>query len=107
MQSRQTYENTLAGRVQSEPNLSRRCKAEWQKLDASNIDFPKLDLEYLETVTCGSYQLAQAPGYIEEHITAEGDYEIWVYQHSEDLIGGRYSQDIGLKQSIMSGFSMT
>ena len=89
MQSRLTYENTLAGRVQSEPNLSRRCKAEWQKLDASNIDFPKLDLEYLETVACGSYQLAQAPGYIEEHITEEGDYEIWVYQHSEDLIRGQ------------------
>ena len=55
MQSRLTYENTLAGRVQSEPNLSRRCKAEWQKLDASNIDFPKMDLEYLETVACGSF----------------------------------------------------
>ena len=32
------------------------------------------------------FQLAQAPGYIEEHITEEIDYEIWVYQHSEDQI---------------------
>ena len=25
-------------------------------------------------------------GYIGEHLTDDGDYEIWVYQHSEDLI---------------------
>ena len=79
----------MAQRVEAEPNLSRRCKAEWKKLEASDIDFPKLDLEYLETVAWGSYQLAQAPGYIGEHLTDDGDYEICVYQHSEDLIRGQ------------------
>ena len=73
MQVRLSLENRLAQRVEAE---------------ASDIDFPKLDLEYLETVVCGSYQLAQAPGYIGEHLTDDGDYEIWVYQHSEDLIRG-------------------
>ena len=89
MQVRLSLENRLAQRVEAEPNLSRRCKAEWKKLEASDIDFLKLDLEYLETVACGSYQLSQAPGYIGEHLTDDGDYEIWVYQHSEDLIRGQ------------------
>lgn len=69
MQARLTLKNSLAERVTHEPNLSKRSKAEWQKLDASNIDFPELDSEYLETVTCGAYQLNLAPGYIEEHMT--------------------------------------
>ena len=73
MQARLKLENALAQRVEADPNLSRRCKAEWKKLEASNIDFPKLDLEYLETVACGSYQLEQAPGYIEEYLTDDGD----------------------------------
>ena len=73
MQSRLTQESHLAGRVKAEPNLSRRCKAEWKKNDASDIAFPQLDMEYLETVACGTYQLNQAPGYIEEHTTEDGD----------------------------------
>ena len=39
---------------------------------------------YLETVACGTL-----PGYIEEHTTEDGDYQIWVYQHSDDLIRGQ------------------
>ena len=105
MQARLGLENTLAQRVEAEPNLSRRCKVEWKKLEASEIDFPKLDLEYLETMTCGSYQLGQAPGYIEEHLTDDGDYEIWIYQHSDDLIRGQiksrhlFSRTFGLSVS--------
>lgn len=89
MQARLALENSLAERVKSEPELSKRSKAEWVKLDASKIVFPKLDLEYLQTVTCGTYQLKLAPGYIEEHMTTDGDYEVWVYQHSADLIRGQ------------------
>ena len=89
MQTRLMLENTLAQSVEAEPNMSRRCKAQWKKLEASDIYFPKLDLEYLETVACGSYQLGQAPGYIEEHLTDDCDYEIWIYQHSDDLIRGQ------------------
>ena len=60
-----------------------------KKLDASDIDFPQLDMEYLETVACGTYQLKQAPGYVEKHTTEDGDYQIWVYQYSDDLIRGQ------------------
>lgn len=46
-------------------------------------------MEYLETVACGTYQLNQALGYIEEHTNKDDDYEIWVYLHSDDLIRGQ------------------
>ena len=46
-------------------------------------------MEYLETVACGKYQLNQAPGYIAEHTTEDGDCQIWVYQHSDNLIRGQ------------------
>ena len=89
MQSRLTHKSHLAERVKDDPNLSKRCKSEWKKLDASDIEFPQLDMEYLETVACGTYQLSQAPGYIEEHTSEDGDYQIWVYQHSDNLIRGQ------------------
>lgn len=79
----------LSEQGRSDPNLSRRCKTEWKKLESCDIEFPVLDLEYLETLACGTYQLNQAPGYIEEHLTTDGDYQIWVYQHSDDLIRGQ------------------
>ena len=89
MQSRLTHKSHLVESVKDDPNLSKRCKSEWKKLDASDIEFPQLDMEYLETVACGTYQLSQAPGYIEEHTSEDGDYQIWVYQHSDDLIRGQ------------------
>ena len=39
IQSQLTQESHLAGRVKAEPILRRRCKAEWKKLDASDIAF--------------------------------------------------------------------
>ena len=86
MQSRITLKSNLATRVKEDPELTKRSKALWQKLDAIDIDFPQLDLEYLETVACGTYQIKQAPGYISEHLTDEGDYEMWAYRHSKDII---------------------
>jgi len=40
MQSCVVLENRLADRVKNGPDLSKRCKAEWQKLGADNIEFP-------------------------------------------------------------------
>ena len=82
-------DNVLAKRVAEDPNMSRRARSEWQKLEASDISFPHVDLEYLETITCGTYQIKQSPGYIAEHQKNDGDYEIWVYQHDADLIRGQ------------------
>ena len=46
-------------------------------------------MEYLETVTSGSFQLNQAPGYIKEHTSEDGNYQIWVNQHSDNLMKGQ------------------
>ena len=89
MKSRMTLISPLAERVKSEPDLSRKANAVWKRLDAADIDFPLLDLEYLETVACGSYQIKQASGYIAEHFTDAGNYEVWAYNHSQDLIRGQ------------------
>ena len=68
MQSRMSLKNSLCYRVKNEPDLTGRRAADWKKLDAAEIDFPKLDLEYLETIICGSYQIKLAPGYIADHL---------------------------------------
>ena len=69
--------------------MSHKAKNEWRKLEASDLTFPKLNLEYMETLACGLYQIKLAPGYIVEHQNSDGDYEIWVYQHNTDLIRGQ------------------
>ena len=92
MQSRMSLKNSLCDRVKNEPDLTCWKAADWKKLDAAEIDFPKLDLEYLETITRGSYQIKLAPGYIVDHLSEDGEYEISVNNHSEDL--GSYSPTI-------------
>ena len=86
MLSRMNKENALAKMVQEDPSLTRRARILWKKLDGLTIEFPKLDEEYLETITCGTYQLKQAEGYIQEHFTSSGDFEVWVHQHSNGLL---------------------
>ena len=44
MQARLRLENAFAQRVEAKPNLSRQCEAEWNKFEASDVDFPKLEL---------------------------------------------------------------
>ena len=75
--------------MKNEPDLTCRRAADWKKLDAAEIDFPKLDLEYLEIITCGSYQIKLAPGYIADHLSKDGEYKISVNNHSEDMIRGQ------------------
>lgn len=85
MQAWLTRTNTLSEQMQSDPNLTRGYKTERKNLESSDIEFPILGLKYLETLACGTYQFNQAPGYIEEHLTTEDYYRIWLYQHSNDL----------------------
>lgn len=85
MQARLIRPNTLSEQVQSDPNLTRGYKTEWKNLESSDIGFPILALKYLETLACGTFQFNQAP----EHLTTDEDYQIWVYQHSDDLIRGQ------------------
>jgi len=86
MKDRLTTPNGLAQRVKTDPDLSRRARSEFVKMDASSVLFPRLDLDYLRTITCGTYQISLAPGYIAEHLSDDGDYEVWLYQHSPDLL---------------------
>ncbi|PJE78185.1 hypothetical protein CI610_02881 [invertebrate metagenome] len=86
MKGLSTKVNELAQRVKNEPELSKRAQSYWQKLEATDVTFPKLSEDYLETLACGTYQLKLANGYITEHLSDDGDYEVMVYQHSDDLL---------------------
>lgn len=109
MKERLSHPNVLAERVKADKDLSRKAASLWKKLDASEISFPSIDLEYLETVACGTYQVKQASGYISEHLTAGGDFEIWVYQHSDNLIRGqiRSRHKSQLKYNVWISFDNT
>ena len=88
MQARLSKINNLVARVEDDRRLSRRAQVDWVKLEASNNNVPQLDMEYLETVACGRYQIGLAV-YMVEHLTTVGDYEVWVYQHSTSLLRGQ------------------
>ena len=66
--------------------MTRCAKEEWQKMDCADIEFPELDMQYLKIIACGTYQLKQTPGYVEEHLTKDGDYQLWLNQHSSSII---------------------
>ena len=36
------------------------------------------------------YQFGQSPSYIKEHLPDDGDYEIMIYQQSNDLIRDQF-----------------
>ena len=72
MQSCMSPKNSLCDRVKNDPDLTCRRAADWKELDAAEIDFPKLYLGYLETITCGSYHIKLAPGYTADHLSEMG-----------------------------------
>ena len=76
----------LAAKVKSESKLSTRAANLWNQLDGLEENFPAVDLEYFETVACGLYQVKKVTGYIADHLIDEGDYNIWAYNYSLDLI---------------------
>jgi len=49
------------------------------RLDATSVNFFRLDLEYLKTITCGTYKLSFASGYISEHLSEDSDYKVSIY----------------------------
>lgn len=86
MLSRVNEPNKLARRVATDPNMTRRAKIEWQKMDCSDMQFPRLDIDYLQLLACGTYQIKQARGFVAEHLTPDGDYQIWLHQHSPNMV---------------------
>lgn len=89
MKTRQSVVSPLAAKVKSDPNLSKRAAKLWKRLDGIDLDFPAVELEYLETIACGSYQIKQASGYIADHLTDDGDYDLWAFNLSPGLIRGQ------------------
>ena len=81
--------NELCERIENDSSLTSRSKKDWVKLEALQMNFPQLDMEYLETLTCGSYQLKMASGYIQEHLTEDGDFEVLVHQNSQNILRGK------------------
>lgn len=93
MKERLSRPNRLSERVATDPDMTRKAKVVWKKMDTSNKVFPKLDEIYMSTLTCGTYmyQLKQAPGYIAEHMKPDGDFEVWLCQYSPKLLRGQIS----------------
>lgn len=68
--------NEIRARVEVD-NLRRR-NAQWQRLEQQAPDFPALDLEYLEALTFGVYQVNLARSYIQDQLNRDGDDELQI-----------------------------
>ncbi|CAF4613400.1 unnamed protein product, partial [Didymodactylos carnosus] len=73
MKIRADAENELKERVLENP-FNSRCK--WDKLEDTQIAFPKMTKEQLRDLCFGTYQIKQARRYTEAHLNKnDGDYE--------------------------------
>lgn len=62
-------------------------RAVWKNISDELLpDFPKLSEEDLHEITLGVYQLKQARSYTQEHLSADGSYDISVYRHDDGLL---------------------
>ena len=104
MKDRLTTPNGLAQRVKTDPDLSRRARSEFVKMDASSVLFPRLDFDYLRTITCGTYQISLTPGYIAEHLSDDGDYEVWFTSTPQTFSDVKYILDTKAKRNITFGY---
>ncbi len=76
MLARVNAANTLKQRVDQNPNLGGRARAGWTPIDAAQIDdFPRLNYDYLRSLTFGIYQVKLAKNYADEHLK-NGTYEV-------------------------------
>lgn len=89
MRQRLSRINDLATRVENDPSFSSRLRRPWRRLPADDVVFPILTEEYLQQLTFGSYQLKQAPGYIDANLLGSGNYEFEISRESESLIRAR------------------
>lgn len=81
MLARVEYVNVVQARVEAEALRQRRPR--WVSLTAAETPlFPRLDLQYLHSLTFGTYQVKLSPGYIQDStlrqlrdLAAEDEYE--------------------------------
>ncbi|CAF1520693.1 unnamed protein product, partial [Didymodactylos carnosus] len=84
MKIRADAENELKERVLENP-FNSRCK--WDKLEDTQIAFPKMTEEQLRDLCFGTYQIKQARRYTEAHLNKnDGDYEVQVTKHSDTIL---------------------
>lgn len=75
--------NHLKNRVESEHLHLRSAK--WEVIDLNSVpDFPKLDLDQLRNLTCGTYQLKLSSSYIQEHL--EGYCTLHIHKEDDRLL---------------------
>ena len=76
--------NELQNRVEGKL-WSSRCK--WEKIDDTDIDFPRLSENQIEDMCYGVYRINQTRTYAEAHLNEnDGDFEIEVMRHSDTIL---------------------
>ena len=79
MLARVNTPNMLQQRVEQNRNLGARAR--WEALDAVQAqDFPRLDADYLRSLTMGVYQVGLARNYADEHLQ-NGTYYVRIILH--------------------------
>ena len=76
-------QNLLAAHV-SVGTISAR--SQWQKIEESTFDFPKLSLNDICQLFFGTYQIKRARTYVEEHMDPNGQYIIEVSASNDNIV---------------------
>ena len=83
MKQRLNKNSTLAELVEV-GHLS--TKQKWTKIDEVDFEFPEMDLEDLQLLFFGSYQIKQYQSYAEEHLDVNSDFVIQISKETDDII---------------------
>ncbi len=76
MLARVDMQSRLKQRVEQNAELRTRARRGWNELEAAQIDdFPRLDNDYLRSLTFGVYQRKLAKNYTDEHLR-NGRYNV-------------------------------
>lgn len=64
-----------------------RMTKRWERASATTLsDFPKLSMEDLKRITLGSYQIAIAEKYIDQHMKESSEFGIFIHRVNTDII---------------------
>jgi hypothetical protein len=87
MLARMDLANLLQDRIRDMGWDTTTKNKKWRKATQETfVDFPQLSLEDIQELTNGPYQLNQAKRYTSEHMSPNGEYEIFVFREADSLI---------------------
>lgn len=67
-----------------------RMTTRWTKASEDTIpDFPKMAIEDLKRITLGSYQMEIAKKYIEQHMSEDSHFGIFIHRDNDEIIRAR------------------